>query len=197
MHIYYFFLLLLVVLSVYSESPQYANTSPIEVTAYSSSSHAHLGISTPVLPQLEVYRTTLPCDEVSKTPPPHNEVSKKTPPHNEVYKTTLLHSEVSKIVLPQKIVVEIILPENEVFKIVIVNCQSPKKVKSVIDYLLNVVIKSFQFLPSTLIHAGEKIGRSIMILLESFQHVLKMYTWSLTENHASIKFKMQTYWIAT
>jgi hypothetical protein len=147
-----------------------------------------LGILTPVLSQLEVYRTTLPRDDVSKPPLPHNEVSKKNPPYNEAYKTTLLHNEVSKIVLPQKIVVEIILPENEVFKIVSVNCQLPKKVKSVIDYLLNVVIKSFQFLPSTLIHAGEKIGWSIKILLESFQHVLKMYTWSLFENQASIQF---------
>ena len=75
------------------------------------------------------------------------------------------------------------------FKIVIVNFQLPKKVKSVIDYLLNVVIKSFQILPSTLIDAGEKIGWSIKILLESLQHVLKMYTWSLSENQASIQFK--------
>ena len=84
---------------------------------------------------------------------------------------------------------EIILPENEVFKIVIANCQLFKKVKSVIDYLLNVVIKSSKILPSTLIHAGEKIGWSIKILLESLQHVLKMYTWSLSENPASIQFK--------
>ena len=84
---------------------------------------------------------------------------------------------------------EIILPENEVFKIVIANCHLFKKVISVIDYLFNVVIKSSKILPSTPIHAGEKIGWSIKILLESRQHVLKMYTWPLSENQASIQFK--------
>src|ERR1700677_1315801 len=189
MHLYYFFLLLLLVLSVYSESPQHANTPPIEVTAHSNTSSAHLGILTPVLPQHEVYRTTPPHNEVSKTTLPHNEVYKTILPHNEDYRTVWPQNKVLKNVVPQKNVFKIIFPENEVFKIVIVNCQVFKKVKSVIDYLLNVVIKSSKFLPSTLIHAGEKIGWSIRILLESLQHVLKMYTWSLSENQASIQFK--------
>src|ERR1700689_2017159 len=96
MHFYYF-LLLLLVLSVYFESPQYTNIPPIEVTAYSSSSSAHLGILTPILPQHEVYRTTRP----------HNEVSKTILPYNEVYRT--------------------VWPQSEVFKIVIANCQLFKK----------------------------------------------------------------------
>ena len=57
------------------------------------------------------------------------------------------------------------------------------------DYLLNVAVKSFEILPSTLIHAGEKLGWSIRILLECLQHVLKMYTWSLSENQASVQFR--------
>jgi hypothetical protein len=35
----------------------------------------------------------------------------------------------------------------------------------------------------------EKLGFNIKIVLESLQHVLKMYAWSLSENQASVKFK--------
>ena len=47
---------------------------------------------------------------------------------------------------------------------------------------------SFNILTSTLIHGGEKLGLTIRILLESLWHVLKMYTWSLSENQAAIQF---------
>ena len=55
--------------------------------------------------------------------------------------------------------------------------------------MLNLRVKSFNLLTSTLIHGGEKLGFTIRILLESLQHVLKMYTWSLSENQASIQFR--------
>jgi hypothetical protein len=35
----------------------------------------------------------------------------------------------------------------------------------------------------------EKLGFTIRIAMESLQHVLKMYTWSLSENQASVKFR--------
>src|SRR6202789_2412437 len=38
-------------------------------------------------------------------------------------------------------------------------------------------------------HGGEKLGWNIRILLECFQHVLKMYTWSLSENFTSVQFR--------
>jgi len=110
------FLLLLVVLSAYSESPQYANP-PIEVTVYPNCSSAQLGILAPVLPQNEVYLTTPPHFEVSKTIPPHNEVYKITPPHFEVSKTIPPHIEVSKTIPPHIEVSKTIPPHNEVYKI--------------------------------------------------------------------------------
>ena len=224
------FLLLLVVLSAYSESPQYANP-PIEVTVYPNCSSAQLGILAPVLPQNEVYLTTPPHFEVSKTIPPHNEVykitpphfevSKTIPPHNEVYKITPPHIEVFKTIpphnevykippphievfkttLPQNEVYKIALPQNEVklnktvlsqtrmFKIDAANCQSSDRVKTIKKILLNFRVKNFNILTSALIHGGEKLCWTMRILLESFQHVLKMYTWSLSENQASIQFK--------
>ena len=224
------FLLLLVVLSAYSERPQHAHP-PIEVTVYPNCSSAQLGILAPVLPQNEVYLTTPPHFgvsktipphievsktipphiEVSKTIPPHNEVYKITPPHievfktipphNEVYKIPLPHIEVFKTTLPQNEVYKIALPQNEVklnktvlsqtrmFKIDAANCQSSDRVKTIIKSLLNFRVKNFNILTSALIHGGEKLCWTMRILLESFQHVLKMYTWSLSENQASIQFK--------
>ena len=60
----YSFLLLLVVLSAYSEGPQYAKPpDPFDstlVTVYPNSSSAHLDVLTPVLPQDEVPKIILP-----------------------------------------------------------------------------------------------------------------------------------------
>jgi hypothetical protein len=55
--------------------------------------------------------------------------------------------------------------------------------------MLNLEVKSFNLVTSILIHGGEKLGWTIRILLESLQHVLKMYTWSSSENQASIQFR--------
>ena len=169
MNYHYIFLLLLVVLSAYSESPQHANLPdppPIGVTVYPDSSSAQLGVLAPVLPQNEVYRIALP--------------------QNEVYKIALPQNEVYKIAPPQ---IEVVLTPSGVFNNVIVNCQLFNGVKNTVGSLLNLGDKSFKFLTSTLIHGGKKLVWTIRILLESLQHVLKMYTWSLSENRASIQFR--------
>ena len=162
MHFYYFFLLLLVVLSAYSESPHHVKPpdflDPTSVTVCPNSSSAQLGVLAPVLPQNEVYRIVLP--------------------QNEVY----------RIVLPQNEVFKSVLPQNGVFKIVAVNCQLSNRVKTIINFVFNLGVKSFKILTSTLMHGGEKLAWTIRILLESLQHVLKMYTWSLSENLASVQF---------
>src|ERR1700691_6070802 len=82
-----------------------------------------------------------------------------------------------------------VLPQNEVFKIVAVNCQLSNRVKTIINFVFNLGVKSFKILTSTLMHGGEKLAWTIRILLESLQHVLKMYTWSLSENLASVQFR--------
>src|ERR1700734_3867368 len=153
MKFYYFSLLLLVVLSAYSESPQPSKSpdsfDPTTVTVCPNSSSVQLGVLGPVLPQNEVYRSVLP--------------------QTEVYKT--------------------VLPQNGVFKIVAVNCQLSNRVKTTINFVFNLGDKSFKILTSTLTHGGEKLVWTIRILLESLQHVLKMYTWSLSENLASVQFR--------
>jgi hypothetical protein len=81
------------------------------------------------------------------------------------------------------------LPPNGVFKIVTANCQSFNNVKTVVKIVLNLGVKGSKHLISTLIHGGEKLSWSIRILLECFQHVLKMYTWCLSENLSSVQFR--------
>src|ERR1700734_1165631 len=163
MKFYYFSLLVLVVLSAYSESPQPSKSpysfDPTPVTVCPNSSSVQLGVLAPVLPQNEVFKIVLP--------------------QNGVFR--------SRTILPQNEVFKIALPQNGVT--IIVNYPLSSKVKTVMDYLLNVAVKSFEILPSTLIHAGEKLGWSIRILLECLPHVLKMYTWSLSENQASVQFR--------
>ena len=58
-----------------------------------------------------------------------------------------------------------------------------------INFMLNLVVKSFKFFTSTLIHGGENLAWTIRVLLESLQHVLKMYTWASSENRISIQFR--------
>ena len=88
MNFYYSFLLLLVLLSAYSEGPQYAKPpDPLHstlITVYPNSSSAQLGALAPVLPQNEVYRIT-PQHEVYKVPLPQNKVYIIAPPQNEVF----------------------------------------------------------------------------------------------------------------
>ena len=81
-----------------------------------------------------------------------------------------------------------VLSQTVVCKIDAVTCQLSDRVKTIINLGLNLGVKSFNLLTSTLIHGGEKLGLTIRILLESLRHVLKMYTWSLCENQAAIQF---------
>ena len=76
MHFYHLFLLLLVVLSAYSESPQPAKPPElldlIVATVSPNSSYVQLGVLAPVLPQNEVYVTAPPQNEAFKfVLPPH------------------------------------------------------------------------------------------------------------------------------
>ena len=159
MNYHYIFLLLLVVLSAYSESPQHANLPDSPPIGVT----VYLdSIST----QLGVLAPVLPQNEVYRIAPPQNEVYKIAPPQTEV-----------------------VLTLSGVFDDVIVNCQLFNGVKNTVGSLLNLGDKSFKILTSTLIHGGKKLVWTIRILLESLQHVLKMYTWSLSENQASIQFR--------
>ena len=56
------------------------------------------------------------------------------------------------------------------------------------DFILDIHVKSFRSWP-WILHGAEKLGFAIRIVMESFEHVLKMYTWSLSENEASVKFR--------
>jgi len=168
MNFYHIFLLLLVVLSAYSESPQYAkppdSPNSIGVTICPNSSSAQLGILAPVLPQNEVYKTVLPQNGVFRTILPQNEVLKSVLPQDGVFRTILPQNEVFKIVLPQ----------TEVLKSVPISSQLFKEVNAIMETLLNVGARSFQFLTSTMMPGGEKLGWGIRNLFECLQHAIKM-----------------------
>jgi hypothetical protein len=102
------------------------------------------------------------------------------------------------MVLPQSEVFGSVLPQNEVlntpggvFKIVTVtiNRQLSNNMKTIIKFMLNFSVENFKILTSTLIHGAEKFAWSTRLLLESLQHVLKIYTWSFSENQSSVQFK--------
>jgi hypothetical protein len=122
MNFYHISLLLLVVLSAYSESPQHAKPpdSPhcTGVTICLNSSSAQLGVLAPVLPQVEVYMFTQP-NEVYMSIQPQNEVYRIALPPNEVYMFTQPPNEVYMSTQPQNEVYRIALPPNEVFRIVL------------------------------------------------------------------------------
>ena len=121
MHFYYFFLLLLVELSAYSESPHHAKPpdflDPIGVTVCPNSSSDSLGVLAPVLSQNEMSGSVLSQNRVL----PQSEVFRSLNmilPQNEVYRT---------IVLPQSEVFgsqNMILPQNEVFRTVLLQNES-------------------------------------------------------------------------
>jgi hypothetical protein len=166
MNFYYSFLLLLVVLSAYSENPPYAKPpdSPVSTkVTVCPNSHNSLGILAPVLTQNEVHLSFLP--------------------QNEVYMSIL-----SQIRMSQTQVNITVLSKNEVFQVVTINFQL-SRVKIILNFVMNFGVQKFKMLPSTLVHYGEKLSWTIRNLLESFQYVLEMYTWSLSENQASVQFK--------
>src|ERR1700676_3898662 len=173
MNFYHISLLLLVVLSAYSEGPQHAKSPEPTVCSNSSIS---LGVLAPILPQYEVFKFTLPSKVYMSTLPP-----------NEVFMSTL-PSKVYMSILPSNEVFMSTLPQNEVFNIFAVSCQFSGTMKTV-TYFLSNIVKSIQKLTLTVVCGGEKIGWSIRIILECHQHVFKMYAWSISESWASIQLK--------
>src|ERR1700729_4366083 len=132
MNFYYIFLLLLVVFSAYSESPQHGKPpdtlDSTVVTVCPNGSSDSLGVLAPVLPQSEVIRS-------QNVILPQNDVFQIVPPQNGVNIS--------------------VLPQNGVCKI---DCQLSNKFKAIIDFVLNLEVKSFKILTSTLINGGEKLG---------------------------------------
>ena len=164
MNFYYSFLLLLVVLSAYSESPPYAKPPDSTIVTVCPNSSNSLGVLAPVLTQNDMYMFFLP--------------------QNEVYMSIL-----PQIGMSQTEVNITVLPENEVFQIVAVNFQLSSRVKTIINFVINSGVQRFKILPSTLVCCGENLCWTIRILLEFFRYVLEMYTWSLSENKSSVQFK--------
>ena len=146
MNFYYSFLLLLVVLSTYSESPPYTKPPDSTIATVCPNNHTSLGVLAPVLTQNEVYMSFLP--------------------QNEVYMSIL-----PQIGMFQTEVNITVLPKNEVFQIVTVNFQLSGRVKTIINFVINFGVQIFKMLPSTLVHCGEKLIWTIRILLESFRYV--------------------------
>src|ERR1700676_3566784 len=148
-------LLLLVVLSAYSGSPQHAkppnSPNPIRVTNNSS---AQLGILAPV-PQNEVYRSTQPQNEVFMSILPQNGVYKNVQPQNEVFMSILPQNEVFMFILPQNGVYKTVQPQNEVLKSVTQLCYN---LKIIIDFVLDVQVNTFRFCTWILLHGTEKWG---------------------------------------
>src|ERR1700676_2196273 len=168
-------LLLLVVLSAYSGSPQHAkppnSPNPIRVTNNSS---AQLGILAPV-PQNEVYRSTQPQNEVFMSILPQNGVYKNVQPQNEVFMSILPQNEVFMSILPQNGMYKTVQPQNEMSKSVTANCQLSCNLKFIMDFVLDIHVKTFKFCAWILPHGAEKLCFIIRISMESLQHVLKMY----------------------
>jgi hypothetical protein len=218
MNFYYIFLLLLVVLSTYSESSQGEPPDSLDCTVAAvcpNSSSDPLGVLAPVLPQSWVlgpvisqnmvlpqnevpqswvFEFVLPQGWVFESVLPQGWVFKSVLPQNKVF-GSVLQNGVFQFALPQNGVFEVILnktvfiPQNEMFNNVTVNCQLSDRVKNAVNSLSNIAKKSMEFLISTLIHGVEKLAWTIQILLECLQHILKMYAWSLSENRASLQFK--------
>jgi hypothetical protein len=142
---YYIFLLLLVVLSAYSESPQQGEPpDPLDLTVAAvcpNSSSDSLGVLAPVLSQNEMsgsvlsQNRVLPQNEVYRTIVlPQSEVfgsQNMILPQNEVFRTVLLQIEAFEIVLSQNEVNISVLLQEGIFGVVIVNWQLSNKVKAV------------------------------------------------------------------
>jgi len=135
MNLCYSFLLLLLVLSGFSESLQHAKPHDFLYTRVTVCSSAQLGVLAPVLPQNEVYRFI----------PPHSEVYKPNPPQNEVYKTILPQNKAltSSEMLNKTLngAFNYFLPPNGVFKIITADFQLFNNMKTTIEIVLNLGVK--------------------------------------------------------
>jgi hypothetical protein len=137
MNFYYIILLLLVVLSAYSESPQHGkppdSLDSTVVAVCPNSSSDPLGVLAPVLPQSEMFRTVLPLNEVGSVL--QNGVFKFILPQNGVSEVVLSHIEMNKTVLSQS-------------SIITGNCQLFKNLENSVNSLLNIGDKIMEFLAS-------------------------------------------------
>jgi hypothetical protein len=159
---FFYFLLLLVVLSAYSESPQHAKSpDSFNPTVVTACSNSSSA-------QLGILAPGLPQNEVYIELPSLIMRYIKPPRLIMRYMFTQPHNEVYKTTLPHNEVYEIVLPQIEV----------------VSNYLPQPEMNNTDL---------SQMGCSKLQLLIEFagilQHVLKMYTWSLSENQASIQFK--------
>ena len=169
MNSYIFWLLLVVVLSHYSEGPQHVR--PLDSFDLSEVT----GVFKGYLCSSSFLAPVLPPNEVLKTIPPPNEVLKITPPPNEVLKTILPPNEV--------IPAQIKCFKNEILF---------KKAQNILSQLNLVMIqsvKSFRKLMLPVVHGGKAFLWAIRIAPQCFQNVSKMYGWSLAENQVSVKFR--------
>src|SRR6266436_6524973 len=92
-------------------------------------------------------------------------------------------------ILPQNEVFRTVPPQNGVFENITVKRQLFDSVKTVMYSLSNVGVKGISISTSTLIHGAEIFGWTIRIILECFLHVFEMYSWSLSENQASVQLR--------
>jgi hypothetical protein len=91
-------------------------------------------------------------------------------------------------------VLKIVLPHNEVIPAQIKCFKSEffKEVQNIMSKLNSVMtqsVKSFRKSMLHLVHGGKTFLWAIRIAPECFQHILKMYGWSLAENQISIRFR--------
>src|SRR6266478_5168671 len=128
MNFYHISLLLLVVLSAYSEGPQHAKPpEPLDssvATVCLKSSHIALGFLAPVLYKHEGSVFVLPQNNVHAVP------------QNEVH----------------------VQPQNGVLKSVPAYCQLPCNLKNILDFVLDVQVKGFKIWTWVLLHSMEKLG---------------------------------------
>src|SRR5258705_484005 len=208
MNYFYSFLLLLVVLSAYSDSPHHSKPpDPLDLTlaaVCSNSSSDPLSILAPVLSQNEISISVLSQNMVL----PQSEVFGFVMTLSGVLNTPSgVLNIVGGVVMTLSgvlntpggvfkiVIVDVMTPSGVlntlggVFKIVTINCQLFNNLKTIIKLTLNFDVENFKILTSTLIHGAETFAWSTRILLESLQHVLKIYTWSLSENQSFVQFK--------
>jgi hypothetical protein len=173
MTFYYTFLLLLVVLSAYSEGPQYGKPPDsfdlTVATVCPNSSSDLLGVLAPVLLQTEVsgsvlsQNMVLSQDEVYRTVLPLNEVGSVL--QNGVFKFILPQNGVSEVVLSHIEMNESVLPQSS---IVTVSCQLFKCVENSVNSLLNIGDKTMKWLTSAVTYSGKKLAWTIRICWNAF-----------------------------
>ena len=192
------------VLSAFFKSPHHGKPPDsldfLLVAVCPNSNSDFLGILAPVLPQAEMFGSVLPQNMVL----PQNEVYRAVLPQHEVFGSVLqngvfmfefdlLQNAVFKFHLSQTEVNITVLPQNglynnEFFNYKFFDNVARQAVKNIVNSLLNIGDKSKEFLTTVMIHGAKNLAWVMQILLESFQHVLKMYTWSLSENLTSVQF---------